>query len=67
VQFEATVYVPVTVAITPSWDDVSSPVYVPVVESNVTWLTPVAAGMARARASRVDPSETSTLFLANAR
>jgi hypothetical protein len=43
VQFEATAYVAVidSVVITPSWDDVFSPVYVPVVESNVTWLAPM--------------------------
>ena len=41
VQFEATAYVPVTdsVTITPSWDAVCSPVNVPVVESNVIWVT----------------------------
>ena len=44
VQFEATAYVAVrgSVLITPSRDAVSSPVYVPVVESNVTWLNPLA-------------------------
>ena len=47
VQFEATAYVPVrdSVAITPSWDAVVSPVNVPVVESNVTWLTAAVAGV----------------------
>ena len=37
VQFEATVYVPMrdSVAITPSWDAVVSPVNMPVVESDV--------------------------------
>jgi hypothetical protein len=41
VQFEATAYIPVKekVVITPSWDAMVSPVSVPVVESNVTWLT----------------------------
>jgi hypothetical protein len=43
VQFDATAYVPVreSVVITPLWDAVSSAVNVPVVESNVTWLTVV--------------------------
>jgi hypothetical protein len=47
VQFEATAYVPVRdlVEITPSWDAVVSPVNVPVVESNVTWLTAAVAGV----------------------
>src|SRR5277367_224804 len=47
VQFEATAYVPVrgSVAITPSWDAVFSPVNVPVVESNVIWVTAAVAGV----------------------
>jgi hypothetical protein len=46
-QFEATVYIPVRdpVAITPSRDAVVSTVNVPVVESNVIWLTAAVAGV----------------------
>jgi hypothetical protein len=46
VQFEATAYVPAKekVTITPSWDDVVPPVNVPVVESNVSWLTAALLG-----------------------
>ena len=47
VQFEATVYIPVrdSVAITPSWDAVVSTVNVPLVESNVIWLTAAVKGV----------------------
>jgi len=47
VQFEAIAYVPVTgsVTISPSWDAVLSPVNVPVVESNVIWVTAAVAGV----------------------
>ena len=47
VQFEATAYIPVrdSVAITPSWDAVVSTVNVPVVESNVIWLTAAVKGV----------------------
>jgi hypothetical protein len=43
VQFEATAYVAVrgSVVITPSVFSVTSPAYVPVVESNVAWLKPM--------------------------
>src|SRR5580704_484940 len=47
VQFEAIAYVPVTgsVDITPSRDVVFSPVNVPVVESNVSWVTAALLGL----------------------
>jgi hypothetical protein len=47
VQFEATAYAPAKekVVITPSWDAVVSPVNVPVVESNVSWLTAALLGV----------------------
>jgi hypothetical protein len=46
-QFEAIAYVPVKekVVITPSWDALVSPVNVPVVESNVIWLTAALLGV----------------------
>jgi hypothetical protein len=48
VQFEATVYIPVAekVTITPLRDDVVSTINVPVVESNVIWLTAAEMGTA---------------------
>jgi hypothetical protein len=47
VQFEATAYVPLrgSVLITPSRDVVVSPVNVPLVESNVSWLTAALLGV----------------------
>ena len=47
VQFEAIAYIPVKekVVITPSWDALVSPVNVPVVESNVIWLTAAVKGV----------------------
>jgi hypothetical protein len=47
VQFEAIAYAPARelMAITPSWDAMVSPANVPVVASNVTWLTAAVRGV----------------------
>ena len=47
VQFDEIAYIPMKekVVITPSWDALISPVNVPVVESNVIWLTAALSGM----------------------